>query len=82
MIGRADAKWGERPVLVVEPRAGTTLKSEELLDCLKGKVADWWVPDQVELVSAMPLAATGKIDKLQLRAIFGGLDVDAECTDC
>ncbi|MFA6229250.1 MAG: AMP-binding protein [Rhodanobacter sp.] len=82
VIGRADAKWGERPVLVVEPRAGTTLQAEELLACLKGKVADWWIPDQVELVDTMPLAATGKIDKLQLRATFGGIDVAGECTDC
>ncbi|HZX72087.1 MAG TPA: AMP-binding protein [Rhodanobacter sp.] len=82
VIGRTDAKWGERPVLVVEPRAGATLEAEEVLACLKGKVADWWIPNQVELVSAMPLAATGKIDKLQLRVTFGETDVDGECTDC
>jgi acyl-CoA synthetase (AMP-forming)/AMP-acid ligase II len=82
VIGRTDARWGERPVLVVEPRVGATLESGELLACLKGRVADWWIPDQVELVSAMPLAATGKIDKLQLRARFGGIDVDGEHVDC
>jgi fatty-acyl-CoA synthase len=53
-----------------------------LLAWLKGKVADWWIPDRVELVSVMPLAATGKIDKLQLRARFGGIDLDDECPDC
>jgi fatty-acyl-CoA synthase len=82
VIGRTDTIWGERPVLVVEPRVGATPQSEELLACLKGKVADWWIPDQVELVNTMPLAATGKIDKLQLRATFGGIDVAGECTDC
>ncbi|MEO8777608.1 MAG: AMP-binding protein [Rhodanobacter sp.] len=82
VIGRTDAKWGERPVLVVEPRAGAALEAEELLACLKGKVADWWIPNQVELVNAMPLAATGKIDKLQLRVTFGETDVDGERTDC
>lgn len=82
VIGRTDAKWGERPVLVVEPRAGAMLESGDLLACLKGRVADWWIPDQVEMVTAMPLAATGKIDKLQLRAKFGGIDVDSEDANC
>ncbi|MDG2535125.1 AMP-binding protein [Sphingomonas sp. HITSZ_GF] len=64
VIARADAKWGERPVLIVEsqgedPRA--------LLAMLRGKVADWWIPGEVAEVPAMPLAASGKIDKKRLR---------------
>lgn len=70
VIGRPDLKWGERPVLVVEPRAGQPLQPGDLLAYLKGKVPDWWIPDAVEQISAMPLAATGKIDKMQLRAIY------------
>jgi len=82
VIGRPDAQWGERPVLVIEPRAGQTLQPDEVLTWLKGKVADWWIPDQVEQVSAMPLAATGKIDKKQLRAKFGEAEADGEQTRC
>lgn len=78
VIGRPDAKWGERPVLVVEPRAGQTLEPDDLLAYLKGKVADWWIPEEVEKVSAMPLAATGKIDKKLLRAKYGNAGIDAE----
>ena len=37
---------------------------------LRGKVADWWLPDEVLTVKAMPLAATGKIDKNRLRADY------------
>jgi len=37
---------------------------------LRGKVADWWIPDQVMQIDAMPLAATGKIDKNRLRADY------------
>ncbi|GAB2563543.1 AMP-binding protein [Dyella jejuensis] len=74
VIGRPDVKWGERPVLVVEPRTGQTIDPNDLLADLKGKVADWWIPDAVEQVSAMPLAATGKIDKQQLRAKFAAAD--------
>jgi acyl-CoA synthetase (AMP-forming)/AMP-acid ligase II len=69
VIGRPDAKWGERPVLVVETEAGAQDPSG-LIALLRGEVADWWIPDQIAAVSAMPLAASGKIDKNRLRADF------------
>ena len=69
VVARPDRKWGERPVLVVEARAGTAIDARELLSGLRGKVAAWWIPDDVVQVDAMPLAATGKIDKLRLRAM-------------
>ncbi|MGH8145452.1 MAG: long-chain-fatty-acid--CoA ligase [Rhodanobacteraceae bacterium] len=78
VIGRPDAKWGERPVLVVEPRAGSHIDVAQLLACLDGKVARWWIPDDVEVVNAMPLAATGKIDKRRLRAKYRIVDADGE----
>ena len=78
VVGRPDEKWGERPVLVVEPRAGESLDSDALLEALRGKVAKWWIPDQVAEVSAMPLASTGKIDKIRLRAELAGLEADSE----
>ena len=64
VIARADDKWGERPVLIVEsqgedPRA--------LIEMLRGKVADWWIPGEVAEVPAMPLGASGKVDKKRLR---------------
>lgn len=71
VIGRPDPKWGERPVLVVEPRAGAKIDPGELLASLEGKVPHWWLPVEVHEVSAMPLAATGKIDKPALRARYG-----------
>ncbi len=71
VIGRADVKWGERPVLLVELREDTA-SDEELLAPLRGRVAPWWVPDAVVRLPRMPLAATGKIDKIRLRADHGG----------
>jgi acyl-CoA synthetase (AMP-forming)/AMP-acid ligase II len=70
VIGQGDDKWGERPVLVVEPQLGHTLDEQVLLDALRGKVADWWIPDRVIQVASMPLSVTGKIDKVRLRALY------------
>lgn len=70
VIARPDVKWGERPVLIVEPRHGTLVDGEALMSLLRGKIPGWWLPDAIVQVSAMPLAATGKIDKNQLRADY------------
>jgi acyl-CoA synthetase (AMP-forming)/AMP-acid ligase II len=72
VIGRNDAKWGERPVMIVEPRQGHAFEAQALLSVLRGKVADWWIPDQIVQIETMPLAATGKIDKNRLRADYAG----------
>ena len=70
VIGRPDDKWQERPVLIVELRQGHELEPQALLDTLRGNIADWWLPDEIAQVQAMPLAATGKLDKMQLRADY------------
>jgi 3-(methylthio)propionyl---CoA ligase len=54
----------------VESRQGLAVDPEALLELLRGKVAGWWIPDQIVKIDAMPLAATGKIDKNQLRADY------------
>jgi fatty-acyl-CoA synthase len=72
VIGRADPKWGERPLMVVEPARGQVIDDAALKMTLKGRVADWWIPDRIVRVETMPLAATGKINKTLLRATYGG----------
>lgn len=71
VIGRQDAKWGERPVLLVEMRGGDDIDDAALLAPLNGRVAPWWIPDAVVRLAAMPLAPTGKIDKIRLRNEHG-----------
>jgi acyl-CoA synthetase (AMP-forming)/AMP-acid ligase II len=71
VIGRSDPKWGERPILLIEASAEAPADDEALLEPLKGRVASWWIPDAVYRLEQMPLAATGKIDKLKLRADYG-----------
>lgn len=72
VIGRSDHKWGERPILLVQMRADQDISDQELLASLRGRVASWWIPDAVVRVPSMPLAATGKIDKIRLRQTFSG----------
>jgi len=71
VVGRAHPRWGERPVLVIEERQGAGVTDETLLDVLRGRIASWWLPDAIVRVAAMPLALTGKIDKMRLRAEHG-----------
>jgi fatty-acyl-CoA synthase len=73
VVGRPDDKWGERPVLVVEPAPGLTIDAEALLAALRGRVPDWWLPDRTVIVASMPLASTGKIDKARLRVEYATL---------
>jgi fatty-acyl-CoA synthase len=66
VIGRPHQKWGERPVLVVQMRSDA-ISDDALLAPLRGKVAPWWIPDEVIRVPRMHLSSTGKIDKARLR---------------
>ena len=63
-------KWHERPLLVVRLKPGAAATREEFLGFLEGKIARWWMPDDVVFVDEMPLGATGKLDKKRLRAQF------------
>jgi fatty-acyl-CoA synthase len=70
VIGVAHPKWDERPLLIVTRKPGSELSKEALLDYMKGKVAKWWMPDDVVFVDEIPHTATGKIQKLALRERF------------
>ncbi len=69
VIGRSHPKWGERPILLVETQG--EVSDEALLESLRGRVASWWMPDAIFRVPRMPLASTGKIDKMRLRSEYG-----------
>jgi acyl-CoA synthetase (AMP-forming)/AMP-acid ligase II len=65
-------KWDERPLLVVVKKPGAEVSREELIGFYEGKVAKWQVPDDVAFVDAIPLGATGKVQKNKLREQFKG----------
>jgi acyl-CoA synthetase (AMP-forming)/AMP-acid ligase II len=67
VIGVPHPKWTERPLLIVVQKPGATVTREELLGFYKGKVAKWWLPDDVVFVDELPHTATGKLLKTKLR---------------
>jgi fatty-acyl-CoA synthase len=69
-IGVHHSKWGERPLLVVVVKPGRQTDKAEILDFLQGKIAKWWLPDDVVFVGEIPHTATGKIQKITLRRQF------------
>ena len=70
VIGVSHEKWTERPLLVVVRAEGKDVDKAELLAFFKGKVADWWIPNDVAFVDEMPRTATGKVKKIELRKQF------------
>ena len=70
-IAARHPKWDERPLLVVVKKPGAELTRDQLLAFYEGKVAKWWTPDDVVFVDAIPLGATGKMQKNKLREQFG-----------
>lgn len=66
-IGMRHPKWDERPIVVVVKKPGAEVTREELLGFYEGKIAKWQVPDDVVFVDAIPLGATGKMQKMTLR---------------
>ena len=69
-IGLPHPKWDERPLLIIELKPGQQASKEEILTFLNGKIAKWWMPDDVVYTDKIPLGATGKINKLALRETF------------
>ena len=70
VIGIRHPKWDERPLLVIVLKKGEKASKEEMLAFLEGKIAKWWMPDDVAFVAEIPHTATGKIQKTALRDQF------------
>lgn len=67
VIGMYDPKWGERPLLLIKLKQGSSASAGEFREHLAQRVAKWWLPDQIIFVDELPLGGTGKIDKKKLR---------------
>jgi fatty-acyl-CoA synthase len=77
-IARPDAKWGERPVLVVTLMEKGKASAAEIRSFCEGKMAKWSVPDAVIILDELPHTATGKILKSKLRQLLNDLPTRAD----
>ena len=70
VVAAKHPKWDERPLLVIVTKPGHTIDRADLLAMYQGRVAKWWIPDEVVVVDELPHTATGKLNKLALRRQF------------
>jgi fatty-acyl-CoA synthase len=78
VIGVSHEKWLERPLLIIVKAEGEDVGKAEMLEWFDGKIAKWWLPDDVVFVDALPHTATGKIKKTDLRKQFAGYRLPAQ----
>jgi len=70
VVGVTHPKWGERPLLIIVLKQGQSATRDDILSFMRGKIANWWMPDDVVFVKEIPHTATGKILKTALREQF------------
>jgi 3-(methylthio)propionyl---CoA ligase len=63
-------KWDERPIIAVVKKPGVDVSRDELITFYEGKTAKWQIPDDVVFVDAIPIGATGKMQKNKLRDVL------------
>ena len=71
VIAARHAKWEDRPLLVLVVDEHRPPSSEDVLTFLASRIARWRMPDDVVVVLELPMTATGKVSKIELRQQFG-----------
>jgi fatty-acyl-CoA synthase len=80
VIGIRHPKWDERPLLVIVLKPGVSATGDEIFAYMQGKIASWWMPDEIVFVDEIPHTATGKIQKTVLRERFKDFVLPAAAT--
>jgi fatty-acyl-CoA synthase len=70
VIALPHPKWSERPLACVVLREGQTVTKDDIIAFLDGRVARWWLPDDVAFVAEIPKTSVGKFSKKDLRDQF------------
>jgi acyl-CoA synthetase (AMP-forming)/AMP-acid ligase II len=68
VVGVSDGRWGEAVCAVVVPRKGASLTLDTVQEGVRQRLARYKVPRRLVLVADLPVLASGKVDKKQLRA--------------
>jgi fatty-acyl-CoA synthase len=75
VIGVNHPKWQERPLACVVLKEGESATKEDILEFLDGRVAKWWLPDDVVFIDEVPKTSVGKFSKKDLRTRFEGYEL-------
>ena len=75
VIGLPHPKWGERPLACVVLREGQQATKEDIVSFLEGRVAKWWLPDDVVFIDSIPKTSVGKFSKKELREQFADYEL-------
>jgi fatty-acyl-CoA synthase len=78
VIGVRHSKWSERPLACVVIKEGEELTGVEVLEFLDGRVAKWWLPDDVVFIEEVPKTSVGKFSKKTLRDRFEGYQLPTD----
>jgi fatty-acyl-CoA synthase len=70
VVARPHDKWGEVPVAVIVPREGE-VETEEFKEFLKPRLARYKIPKEYHLVESLPMNASGKVVKAEVRKSLG-----------
>jgi fatty-acyl-CoA synthase len=70
VIAIAHPEWGERPAAIIVAAGDVSLQTDEMKSFLHDRVASWWIPDVIEVVTELPRTGVGKYDKRQLRSLY------------
>jgi len=72
VIAAFHPKWQERPLACIAPleQHRASITKQEILDFLAGRVAKWWLPDDIVFIDAVPKTSVGKFNKRALREQF------------
>ena len=73
VVGLKHPKWQERPVAFIVAKDGADITAESLKEYLDGRIANWWMPDRIIFIDAIPKTGTGKFDKKVVRAEYENL---------
>ena len=69
VVGLPDERLGEVPVAFVVPRPGVDVDPAEIVEWARDRMANYKVPRRVTLVGSLPLNASMKVLKNELRAV-------------
>jgi fatty-acyl-CoA synthase len=83
VVGVPDARMGEVPVAYVVPAPGREVDADTIIGWARERLANYKVPRHVLAIDGLPINATGKVVKEELRAraaadLSGGASVSRQ----